>query len=75
MFGAQDKTNIRQTREQRQQAKLGALSSQYNASANAQAQGEGNMMQGFGMAAGGVANSDYFSAENSAARKLARKNK
>lgn len=56
MLKAQDKGNIRLTKEQRQQAKLAALSSQYNASADAQAQAQGNMIQGLGMAAGAYAN-------------------
>ena len=55
MMKAQDEGRIQMTKEQRQQAKLAALSSQYNASADAQAQGMGNMMQGVGMAGGAIA--------------------
>lgn len=57
MMKAQDEGRIQQTKEQRQQAKLAALSSQYNASADAQAQGMGNIMQGVGMAGGALAGS------------------
>lgn len=51
---AQDSGTIRMTKEQRQQAKLAALSGQYAAAQDSQAQGMGNMMQGAGMAGGAV---------------------
>jgi len=57
MMKAQDEGRIQMTKEQRQQAKLAALSSQYNASADAQAQGMGNVMQGVGLAGGALAGS------------------
>lgn len=46
---AQDEANIRSTKEQRQQAKLAALSSQYNAASQNSAQGLGNVIGGLGM--------------------------
>lgn len=57
MLKAHDEGRIQMTKEQRAQAKLAALSSQYNAAADSQAQGMGNMMQGFGMAAGAASGS------------------
>jgi len=48
---AEDSARIRQTQEERNRAKLAALSSQYNAANDAQQQGIGNMIQGAGMAA------------------------
>ena len=57
MMKAQDEGRIQMTKEQRQQAKLAALSSQYAGAQDAQAQGMGNMMQGFGMAAGAASGS------------------
>ena len=48
---AQDEGRIQSAKEQRQQAKLAALSGQYAAAQDTQAQGMGNMMQGVGMAA------------------------
>lgn len=57
MMKAQDEGRIQMTKEQRQQAKLAALSGQYAASADAQAQGMGNMIQGVGMAGGALAGS------------------
>lgn len=50
LIKAEDSVRIRQTKEERQKAKLAALSSQYNAANNAQQQGYGNMIQGVGMA-------------------------
>jgi len=47
---AQDSQRIQMTKEQRQQARLDALSSQYNAAADAEQQGYGNMIQGVAMA-------------------------
>jgi len=47
---AQDSQRIQMTKEQRQQAKLAALSSQYNAAADAEQQGYGQMIQGASMA-------------------------
>lgn len=57
MMKAQDEGRIQMTKEQRQQAKLAALSSQYAGAQDAQAQAMGNMMQGFGMAAGAASGS------------------
>lgn len=53
---AQDEGRIQSVKEQRAQAKLAALSSQYNAASQAQSQGLGNIIQGAGMAAGAYAN-------------------
>jgi hypothetical protein len=53
---AQDEQRIQQTKEQRQANKLAALSSQYNAASQNQAQGMANIVQGAGMAANAVAN-------------------
>lgn len=47
---AQDSQRIQMTKEQRQQAKLAALSSQYNAAADAEQQGYSQMIQGASMA-------------------------
>jgi hypothetical protein len=69
---AEDSVRIRMTKEQRNQAKLAALSSQYNAGATAQQQGMGNIISGAGMAASAVASSDYYSADKKAARVKAR---
>jgi hypothetical protein len=49
-IAAQDNARIRGTKEDRNAAKLAALSSQYNAAADAQQQGFGNIIQGAGMA-------------------------
>ena len=57
MMKAQDEGRIQMTKEQRQQAKLDALSSQYAGAQDAQAQGMGNVMQGVGMAGGALAGS------------------
>lgn len=57
MTRAQDEGRIQMTKEQRQQAKLAALSSQYAGAQDAQAQGMGNIMQGVGMAGGALAGS------------------
>lgn len=57
MMKAQDEGRIQSVKEQRQQAKLAALSSQYAGAQDAQAQGMGNMMQGVGMAGGALAGS------------------
>lgn len=57
MVRAQDEGRIQSVKEQRQQAKLAALSSQYAGAQDAQAQGMGNMMQGVGMAGGALAGS------------------
>jgi|SRR6478736_562878 len=51
MLKAEDASRIRQTKEERQRAKLAALSSQYNAAADAQAQGTANVISGLGTAA------------------------
>lgn len=48
---AQDSQRIQMTKEQRQQAKLAALSSQYNAANVQQQQGMANAVSGLGMAA------------------------
>lgn len=47
---SQDAARIRDVKEERQRAKLAALSSQYNAANDAQQQGLGNVIQGVGMA-------------------------
>lgn len=54
---AQDEGRIQMTKEQRQQAKMNALSSQYAAAQDSTAQGMGNIMQGVGMAGGTLAGS------------------
>jgi hypothetical protein len=56
-IAAEDNARIRGVKEDRNTAKLAALSSQYNAAANSQEQGFGNIVQGAGMAgtaAGGI---------------------
>lgn len=50
MIGAEDNARIRGIKEDRNASKLAALSGQYNAAADAQQQGFGNMIQGVGMA-------------------------
>lgn len=72
MIRAQDNASIRGMREQRSQADLAALSSQYNAAQQNGTQATANIIQGLGTAGNAVANSDYFSAESIAARKSAR---
>lgn len=52
---AQDEANIRATKEQRKNAKLAALSSQYNASSQNATQGVANIVQGAGMAGNALA--------------------
>ena len=56
MVRAEDSAKIRSTKEDRQRAKLAALSSQYNTAADQEQQGYGNMIQGAGMAANAGAN-------------------
>lgn len=53
---AQDEQRIQQTKDQRQANKLAALSSQYNAASQNQAQGMANIIQGAGMAGNALAN-------------------
>ena len=53
---AQDEQRIQMTKDQRQANKLAALSSQYNAASQNQAQGMANMVQGAGMAGNAFAN-------------------
>lgn len=53
---AQDEQRIQMTKDQRQANKLAALSSQYNAASQNQAQGMANMVQGAGMAGNSLAN-------------------
>lgn len=72
---AQDSQRIQMTKEQRQQAKLAALSSQYNAAADAEQQGYGNIAQGAAMAGTAAMSSDYYSKDNVASRKAARASK
>ena len=72
MIRAQDNASIRGMREQRSQADLAALSSQYNAAQQNGTQATANIIQGLGTAGNAVTNSDYFSAESIAARKSAR---
>lgn len=69
---ANDEGNIRATKEQRANANLAALSSQYNAASQNGTQAVANAVQGAGMAGNAVAGSDYFSKDNVAARKSAR---
>lgn len=69
---AQDNGNIRMTKEQRANANLAALSSQYNAASQDGTQANANIVQGLGTAANAVAGSEYFSKENVAARTAAR---
>lgn len=53
---AQDEQRIQTTKEQRQANKMAALSSQYNAASQNQAQGMANVVQGAGMAGNALAN-------------------
>jgi hypothetical protein len=53
---AQDEQRIQQTKEQRNANKLAALSSQYNAASQNQAQGMANIIQGAGTAGNALAN-------------------
>lgn len=53
---AQDNQRIQMTKDQRQANKLAALSSQYNAASQNQAQGMANIVQGAGMAGNAFAN-------------------
>lgn len=53
---AQDEQRIQSAKEQRANAKLAALSSQYNAASQNQAQGMATMVQGAGMAGNSLAN-------------------
>lgn len=53
---AQDEQRIQMTKDQRQANKLAALSSQYNAASQNQAQGMANIIQGAGMAGNALAN-------------------
>ena len=53
---AQDEQRIQQTKDQRQANKIAALSSQYNAASQNQAQGMANIVQGAGMAGNTLAN-------------------
>lgn len=73
MIRAQDNASIRGMKEQRSQADLAALSSQYNAAQQNGTQATGNIIQGAGMAGNALASSDYFSPESINARKLARR--
>jgi hypothetical protein len=75
MIRAQDNATIRGIKEGRSSADLAALSSQYNAAQQNGTQATANIIQGLGTAGNAVANSDYFSAENIAARKAARAQK
>lgn len=72
---AQDEQRIQSTKEQRANAKLAALSSQYNASSQNMMAGIGGIVGGLGMAGNAVADSGYLSKESVDARKLARKPK
>lgn len=72
MIRAQDNGNIRATKEQRYNANIAALSSQYNAASQDGTQAISNIIQGAGMAGNAVAGSDYFSKENISTRKSAR---
>ena len=53
-IGAQDNIRIQQTKEQRQNAKLAALSSQYNTAGQNAAQGMSNVISGAAMAGNAV---------------------
>lgn len=55
MVRAEDAGRIRMTKEERQRAKLAALSGQYNAAATQQQQGFGNMISGLASAGSGIA--------------------
>lgn len=66
---AQDNARIQNTQEQRQNAKLAALSSQYNAANQTQATAMGNIAQGVGMAGNAYANSDHSSKEKGSSTK------
>lgn len=55
MVRAEDEGRIRNTKEERQRAKLAALSGQYNAAATQQQQGFGNIVSGVASAGAGVA--------------------
>lgn len=66
---ANDAGNIRSTKEQRMNNKLAALSSQYNAANQNEAQSEGNIIRGLGSAATSASTSDYFSETQAAARR------
>ena len=52
---AEDEANIRATKENRKNAKLAALSSQYNAASQNATQGVANIIQGAGMAGNALA--------------------
>lgn len=56
---AQDEQRIQSMKDQRANAKLAALSSQYNAASQNQAQGMATMVQGAGMLGNSVANGDF----------------
>jgi hypothetical protein len=72
MIRAQDNATIRGIKEGRSASDLAALSSQYNAAQQNGTQAMGNVLQGAGMAGNALTGSDYFSAENIAARKANR---
>lgn len=69
---AQDEQRIQTTKEQRANAKLAALSSQYNASSQNMMGGIGNAIGGIGQIGNGMSASGYDSAESVSARKSAR---
>ena len=69
---AQDEQRIQMTKEQRTQAKLAALSSQYNASSQNMMGGIGNSIGGIGQVGNGMSASGYDSAESVSARQSAR---
>lgn len=70
MLRAEDSGRIRLTKEERQKAKLAALSSQYNAANDSQQQAYGNAIQGAGMAAGALANRSTSNSGTSASPKF-----
>jgi hypothetical protein len=69
---AQDEQRIQMTKEQRANAKLAALSSQYNASSQNMMSGIGNAIGGIGQVGSGMTASGHDSSGNVAARQAAR---
>jgi len=73
---AQDEQRIQQTKDQRQANKLAALSSQYNAASQNQAQGMATIVQSAGMAGNALAaGAEAGPSANALARQKARANK
>ena len=73
---AQDEQRIQSAKDQRQANKIAALSSQYNAASQNQAQGMATMVQGAGMAGNALAaGAEAGPSANALARQKARANK